>query len=324
MDAARHVSAGRLRRLREELVEERLGIIESTDVPDLLIDEIDYAMRPPRHERRLPTYGAIVAPTRPTEHWKADTGLDTTIGTTTARADEEVRRYADGEVGWAVRDSDGVSALVVFDRAAASERDVVIIADATGGTVVQRRADGGIRVAGRFGVARWDGGGWHLEPPISRWLGEEGRLLLDGCVPHDRSVVDQLLRFAVHDLGAAGIGALLVLGAGDDAALEPRLATPPPLRLDQPSALGPLRHVLAQTDGAAIFDGDGVLQQLGVRLIPSVQAEQQTAPVGGTRHTSARRFSFDQPRAIVVAISDDGPVTVFRGGELIGRSPDET
>jgi hypothetical protein len=38
------------------------------------------------------------------------------------------------------------------------------------------------------------------------------------------------------------------------------------------------------------------------------------------RHTSGRRFSFDDPTATVIVVSDDGPVTLLRKGELIGTS----
>lgn len=321
MDASRRLSPGRLRRLREELEEEQLGILGHSAAPELLVDEIDYALRPPRHERRLPTYGAIVTPSHPTERWKDATGLDLTLSPTARRADAEVRRYADGEVSWAVRDADGVSALAVFDRAASSERDVVILAEATGAAVVQRCHDGVVRVAGPFGVARWDGTGWHLEPPIGQWLGQT---VLTHGTPRQCEVLDQLFAFAVHDLGASGIGALLVLGDVGTASIEDHLPDPPPLRLDRPEALGPLRHVLAQTDGAAVFDADGVLRRLGARLIPSPAAERATEVVGGTRHISGKRFSYDAPAATVVVVSDDGPVTAFRGGAMVGRSPADT
>ena len=44
--------------------------------------------------------------------------------------------------------------------------------------------------------------------------------------------------------------------------------------------------------------------------------------LGGTRHTSARRYSHDDPEAVVIAVSEDGPVTVFRRGDVVGHSPD--
>ena len=67
MDSARIVPAGRLRRLREELIDEGTGVVESSPDPDAVIEELDYALHPPRHERRLPTYGSIVLPTMPVD-----------------------------------------------------------------------------------------------------------------------------------------------------------------------------------------------------------------------------------------------------------------
>jgi len=181
---------------------------------------------------------------------------------------------------------------------------------------VQRRGDGQVRVVGSFGVARWDSGEWHLEPPFGSWLQRAACGLDDDA----STCLDRLLRFAVHDLGASGIGSLLILGASDTADFEERMSAPPPLHVDRPSDLGPLRHVLSQVDGAALFRLDGTLEHLGVRLVPSPEAERSVDPLGGTRHTAARRFSADDPAAVVIAVSEGGPVTVFRQGRVIGRS----
>jgi DNA integrity scanning protein DisA with diadenylate cyclase activity len=89
------------------------------------------------------------------------------------------------------------------------------------------------------------------------------------------------------------------------------------LRIRTPAHLAPLRHALAQVDGAAVFDADGVLRRLGVRLVPSDHAENTVEPLGGTRHTSARRYSHDDPLATVIAVSEDGPVSVFRNGAIL-------
>jgi DNA integrity scanning protein DisA with diadenylate cyclase activity len=135
-------------------------------------------------------------------------------------------------------------------------------------------------------------------------------------------VLEAMLEFAVHDLGSLGIGALLVYrpDSRPGPPVEERLPTPPPLRIRKAAHLAPLRHVLAQIDGAAIFDADGVLRQLGVRLVPSREAEQTVEAIGGTRHTSGRRYSRDDPWSTVVAVSEDGPVSVLRNGEVLGRS----
>jgi DNA integrity scanning protein DisA with diadenylate cyclase activity len=158
-----------------------------------------------------------------------------------------------------------------------------------------------------------------VQPPVDEWLSWAS------CgVPTETSLVfEQLLRFAVHDLGAAGIGALLVYQPADRAAddrVEHRLAAPLRLNVSRPTDLAPLRHVLSQIDGAAMFDAGGTLEALGVRLSPSAVAEAQVDALLGTRHTSARRYSYDDRSSVVVAVSDDGPTTVFRRGEVVGDS----
>jgi DNA integrity scanning protein DisA with diadenylate cyclase activity len=135
-------------------------------------------------------------------------------------------------------------------------------------------------------------------------------------------VVRALLEFAVHDLGARGIGALLVYRPDGEPGppVEARLPSPPPLQVLRPTALAPLRHALGQIDGAAVFDADGVLRDLGVRLVPSLEAEAEVDGLGGMRHTAARRYSYDDPTATVIVVSEDGPVTVLRNGEQLGAS----
>jgi hypothetical protein len=317
MDTSRRVTPGRFRRLTEELLEEELGVIERSSAPDVLVDEVDYALRPPNHERRTPSYGAFVLPTESVETWADRTGLSIVTSSTADAVDDEVRRYSDGLVSWTIRSASGVDSLVVFDRPAGSERDLVVLAASTGAMVVQRDPSGSVRLVGSFGVARWDGLWWHSQPPVEAWFEPTAGL------PVDAEVFGHVLRFAVHDLGAQGVGALLIVGAGGAAgdALESRLPRPPPLQIDHPTDLGPLRHVLTQIDGAALFDGGGRLLELGVRLVPSVDAERSIDPLGGTRHTSARRYSHDDPGAIVIAVSENGPVTVFSGGDVVGISP---
>jgi hypothetical protein len=232
----------------------------------------------------------------------------------------DARRFADGISSWILRRTDGTNDWMVFDRPAGSERDLVVIAEVFKATIVQRHPAGSVRVVGDFGVLRWEGYSWHHEPPVSSWIDT----VTAGSVHGDPEVLEAMLEFAVHDLGSRGIGSLLIYRPDDDPGppVEERLPTPPPLRVRVASHLAPLRHALAQVDGAAIFDGDGVLRRLGVRLVPSQEAEETVEPLGGTRHTSGRRYSRDDPLATVIAVSEDGPVSVLRNGEVLGRSHD--
>ena len=228
------------------------------------------------------------------------------------------RLFADGLSSWLLRREDGDDEWLVFDRPAGSERDLVVLAETLGATIVQRHPSGVVRVVGAFGVLRWEGLAWHHEPPLAAWIDAIAACPLHG----DRDVLETLLEFAVHDLGARGIGAILVYRPdGDtDGPYELRLPPPPPLDVRRAFDLAPLRHALTQVDGAAVLDGDGVLRQLGVRLVPSPEAEAGVEGYRGMRHTSGRRYSYDDPLATVIVVSEDGPVTVLRKGELVGTS----
>lgn len=315
--------AGQRRRLVEELAESGLVLDGSAPWHAPVVDEAVYAVRPPVHERRRPTYGAIVAPTTDPSTWTAGTALVITQRAIGATPLADARRFADGLSSWVIRRPDGGDAWAVFDRPAGSERDLVVLADALRAVLVQRHPSGTVRLAGPFGVFRGSGLGWHHEPPIRTWIDA-----VSACRPGlDRRVLEALLEFAVHDLGAQGIGATLVYRS-DDAdpliGLEARFASPPPLHVLEPTDLAPLRHALAAVDGAAVFDAAGTLRQLGTRLVPSSDAESVVDGFGGMRHTSGRRYSFDDEAATVIVVSEDGPVSVLRAGRILGSSAPTT
>ncbi len=284
----------------------------------MLVDEIDHALRPPVHERRVPSGGTILEPTSDPAAWAPGTQLDITRAPLGDQPLAAVRRFADGISSWVVRRTDGTDEWMVFDRPAGSERDLVVQANVYGATIVQRHPAGSVRVVGSFGVLRWEGFSWHHEPPVGSWID-----VVTTCSAYgDQEVLEAMLEFAVHDLGSMGIGSLLVYRPDTTSgpAVEERLPTPPPLEIRRPAHLAPLRHALAQVDGAAVFDAEGVLRRLGVRLVPSTSAEATVEPLGGTRHTSGRRYSRDDPLATVVAVSEDGPVSVLRNGAVLGHS----
>lgn len=311
-------NTNRIRRLVEELADEGYVVPGDPATRQLVHAELDYALHPSVHERRVPSFGSAVAPTTDPWSWDEPTQLQINRRPLGAFSVAAARRFADGLSSWLIRMDDGSDELAVFDRPAGSERDLVVLAEAMDATIVQRHPSGVVRVVGALGVLRWDGLNWHHEPPVSAWIDS-----VAACGDHgDRAVITRLLEFAVHDLGARGIGAIFVYRPDLDRepSYEVRLPVPPPLRIDVPADLAPLRHVLGQVDGAAVLDATGTLRQLGVRLVPSAEAESDVAGFRGMRHTSGRRYSFDDSTATVIVVSEDGPVTVLRNGELLGRS----
>ncbi len=311
--------ASRLRRHREELEESGFAFDGSDAWRDVLLDEIERTVHPPIHERRVSSMGAIIDPRADSAGWEADTDLRIVERPINEQPLAWARRFADGLSSWLIRRTDGPDAWAVFDRPAGSERDLGVLAAAFDATIVQRHPAGAVRVVGPAGVWRWEHFDWHHEPPVAAWLD----VVAVGPEHGDPAVLTALLEFAVHDLGAWGIGALLIYrpDGSEGPALEVRLPVPPHLEILRPMSLSPLRHALAQLDGAAVFDAGGTLRQLGVRLVPSPDAEEQVDGYRGMRHTSARRYSYDDPPATLIVVSEDGPVTVLRNGELLGASP---
>jgi hypothetical protein len=311
-------AAPRLRRLAEELDEAGLRFSGTDALRALLLEEIDHALRPVVHERRVASGGTIIEPSSDPATWAPGSQLEITRGPADQQPLLAARRFADGLSSWLVRHVDGTNEWMVFDRPAGSERDLVVLAGVLDATIVQRHPTGSVRVVGTFGVLRWQGFTWHHEPPVSTWIDA-----VTASADHGKpAVLEAMLEYAVHDLGSRGIGSLLIYRPDGEAGppVEERLPTPPPLQITQASHLAPLRHALYQIDGAAVFDADGVLRQLGVRLVPSNAAEAAVDAFGGTRHTSGRRYSYDDPLATVIAVSEDGPVTVLRNGAVLGRS----
>ncbi len=314
-------ATGRLRRLAEELEESGMRAAGTEVFHEMLVEEIDLALRPPVHERRVASSGTILEPKSDPASWASGTLLDITRGPLGEQPLPAARRYADGLSSWLLRHTEHRNEWMVFDRPAGSERDLVVLADVLDATIVQRHPAGSVRVVGGFGVLRWGGYRWHHEPPVSSWIDT----VTAGSINGDAEVLEAMLEFAVHDLGSMGIGALLIYRPDPDPGppVEERLPTPPPLQVRRPFHLAPLRHALAQVDGAAVFDASGTLRRLGVRLVPSSTAEETVDALGGTRHTSGRRYSRDDPQATVIAVSEDGPVSVLRNGEVLGHSHDD-
>jgi hypothetical protein len=99
--------------------------------------------------------------------------------------------------------------------------------------------------------------------------------------------------------GAQGIGALLIYRPDDDPGppVEERLPTSAALQIRTAHHLAPLRPALAQVDGAAVLDTDGVLRQLGVRVVPSSGAEDNVEPSAArvTRRDAATATTTRRP-----------------------------
>jgi hypothetical protein len=312
------VLPGRLSRLAGELAEEGVPALDGAPDRVAALVELAYALRPLVHEGRVPSYGALLPPRALAADLDALADTDRPQLIPVQELDLQfARRFADGVTSFAVRIDDTITHLACFERNMADEYDLVGLQAMLGGVVIQRHPGGQVRVFGPAGVVRWDGITWHHDAPVDAWIArlaaDAPDLEVDGIRP--------LLRFAIHELGGRRIGATLIWRpdhrTAPAARHEPLVRHAPRLRLANVGEEAALAQALSQTDGAAIFDPHAALVELGVRLAPSPAAEAAVDALQGMRHTSALRYSHDDPGAVVIVVSDDGPVTVMHAGRAI-------
>jgi DNA integrity scanning protein DisA with diadenylate cyclase activity len=302
------------RRLRSELVDDGIAVDADERVLGIVLDELEYARRPPQFERRTPVYGAIVVPddrslVRAGELVDVIDLADVPL--------ETARRFADGRSTYLARQPNGARLLACFRRSVQYEADLVEIQADTGTLIVQRTVMGVTRAFTDGGTVEWAGYRWTMRPN-ARTQHEQLQPLLPGVA---KRVLGGLLELAVHWLSPARVGATLVVPARHgDAGLDLQHSVAAPrLSVKARHHYPALFSALMQTDLATVVDDSGAVQRLGVGLRTSPEAGVAVDHARGMRHRSAARYTFDQPEAIAIVVSEEGPVTVFHRGHALSE-----
>lgn len=292
------------------------GVVIEADerVLRLVLDDLEYARRPPLFERRAPLYGSIVVPD---DRSLIESGELVDLIDLQAMPLEVARRFADGRSTFVVRQPDRTLMLACFRRSVQYEADLVEIQADIGAIIVQRTAMGVTRAFTETGTVEWSGYRW-TNRPNARSQHEALQPLLPGV---DKPVLAGLLELAVHWLSPARVGATLVLpGDNDEAGLDlEHSVVAPALTVTTRYHYPALFAALMQTDLATIVSSDGAVRRLAVGLRATPEAGSAIDHERGMRHRSAARYTFDQPGALALVVSEDGPVTVFLGGHPLSE-----
>jgi len=328
--------ARRLARLRVELADEEvylvdLGVRRDLDygagggddgrlseadpglLEEMLLEETLHARQTPVHEGRRSSYGCIVLPGTEVH---PDVAEALRLIELTDECDHVgARELANGLTTFVVRTTEGPAGLAVLDRG--DELSLVRLTQEQSCYVVQRHPAGTVRVFGGDRLLLFENDEWTFKPYANtRWLelshvtGAEQHFMVGGA----------LLDLCLHLLSARHIGATFVWTLrGGTAGLNPRLARPAraagvQLEVTDPDHAEAIATLLASIDGACLVEPDGKVAGVEAFLGATQDAVDHVRPHGGTRHTSAARFSFDVPEVVVFVVSADGPVTVFSDG----------
>ncbi len=308
-------SARRMDRLRLELDDEGIELSADPDLLTIVLAELDYARHPHAHEGIAPRYGALLSSTDVLTVEQVGAIEHVAVGDVPISV---VRRLADGRSSFVARTVGAPDRLACFDRTREYESSAMHLTVATGAIVLQRLGLGWVRLCTPAGIVTWDGMHWSSKP-LSIHITER---VAHSITTADQGVLAHLHEFCTHWLGAGRVGATLVWHlAGDPHTLAhlgfAAAVTIPELELTSRAHYAPLLNALAQYDRAALVDPRGRVTTVGVHLRSSERARAEVAPYRGTRHTSALRFTSDEPSAAVFVVSSGGTLSVFWQGRRL-------
>jgi DNA integrity scanning protein DisA with diadenylate cyclase activity len=317
--------ADRLVRLEEELTGEDVQILRPDQMPKgfedpiqlraALLEELNYARHAPVHEGRRPPYGCLIVQNISIEIPGVDRLLQPSGGGSLA----ELRPFSDGRSTMLLRDLHDGCAIAVASLP--DELSIVQMTRVVPAVAVQRLPNDAVKVFDGQVVATNEGFDWSVRRYARShlaWLAEA----LAPPTPFGESLLERLaslLDFCLHGLSPRRIGATIVLTLWGEFPNDIGLSdegTPPAVELDaaDPDDQRPLATVLASVDGACLLDVNGRVVRLEAKLGNSPESVRVVPEHGGTRHTSARRFSYDHSNVLVFVVSADGPVTLFSDG----------
>jgi DNA integrity scanning protein DisA with diadenylate cyclase activity len=318
-DSTRHEA--RIRRLAAEIDDEHVPILGAGNVPPgltdadgIILDELLYARHIPVHEGLRPPYGSMIV----TRIDDIRIQLRGTIETTEQIG--SIRPFIDGRTTLLIRDLDGHAAVGQVD--VSDELRLLQVTRETHGVAVQRLEDGRIKVATRRSVAINDGHEWFIRAQAREVISavvDALQLPTEGLPERLRGILD-LFDLCFHRLSPQGIGAtfvVMLVGTVEDirdgltdAGYQPAIQVNAFATGDRDLMVS----MLASVDGACLLEQNGAVALYQAKLKTSEESIALIAQQGGTRHTSAKRFSFSYPQCLVVVVSADGPVTLFADG----------
>jgi DNA integrity scanning protein DisA with diadenylate cyclase activity len=265
-------------------------------------------------EQAIRPYGAIVAREMP--HLERLGRVIDTAGV----AEDVIRSLADGQSTFVLVVKGEPLRLLLTHERMDTDQDYASHAAWVDGVIIGNDVDGTVRLVTVSSVTLVEGRRW-----IEKNLVFEAAEDIMEVVPASNSeVIRRLLEVTHHRISPHRIGATLLYLLEDTPRSTKRRDEGISLVSLGVSVLNDseeplLLHQVRYRDGAVLIGRRGQLLASNVILRPTKASEQAVPAMGGTRHTSAARHTYDCPDVIAFVVSIDGPVTVFSDGLRIAQ-----
>ena len=283
----------------------------------VVMREFSFVLLPEIHEGKIQSYGVLFV--------ESLADLDSVeIMPVKASMYEVARRLANGVEWFVLYERNQFKGLARFSSPILTELELVRHFPPVGGLMIQRDSNGISRFFQGDQLSVHANRHWYTKPGVKQAVWKVSQ-----CVANvDKEILGRILEFSFHLVSPLSrVGAILVWHLGDDPssmnAMLSELGSTGfefyklGISLKEENHSKMISHFLSQLDGATFLDSRGQLIASGVHLQYSEMSTRCVPEFRGTRHTSSVRYSFDHPDAIVVTISEDGPVTVFYNGASV-------
>lgn len=232
---------------------------------------------------------------------------------------ELARMLADGEEWLVLYEKDCFYGLIHFKKSLSSEIQLIRQFPICGGLIVLRNSAGMVKFFSGGGLTIHDNRRWYIKPNV-----KDAAWKVSQCIEGvNEKVLNQILEFAFHLISPTiRVGSILVWFLRDQEINRLNVVEQTDLSSFNLSIMNEdhskiIFHLLSQIDGATFLSPKGDLIKTGIQLKYSNTSQELINEYRGTRHTSSLRFSYDWDDAVVITISEDGPVTVFSSGANI-------
>jgi hypothetical protein len=299
--------------LKQQISERKLPVDLNAYYTDSLLNEIIFAVNPPIHERNIPKYASMIVVSK-----KVSLKHINSIGEiiNISKLPEEYSRMLANANQSFYLIIGKKKIILCLKTQLNNEIDYMKFAVANRVFIVQRFSDGEVKIFTDRNIIIYK---------KNHWIQKEYSFISNSKVfdvlPMNalNNCISIILEFCFHVLSPRNIGATLLLKLNTNPVQSKYLEQGIDiaglnLNILNQFHSGAIANLIRQNDGAVLIDHNGTVTNFHSTIRNSERSNTVINKFKGTRHTSARRLTYDLPNIIAFVVSEDGPVMVFSDG----------
>lgn len=238
---------------------------------------------------------------------------------------DDAHKLANGKNLFVYYDNEEYEGLIKLDKEITTELDLI--------NLIRNSSKPNICIRNKDGVVTYTVGNDFLIQKHRQWRCKfSTENAIQSIVNHysaaPTDLIKKILDIMYYCLSPKGVGATIILMLNKSVPAHQMLDIRNNidflnLNIDNQADIIVLENIATTNDGAIIISFDGKIIGFNAHLHHTENSKDIIPSESGTRHTSARRFSYDNPNCLALVVSSDGPVTIFSDGAIIHKMEEE-